>query len=416
MQGEVSHRSRRRERVAPNLYRRTLSDGRERFDAYFRDSDGHLRTVALSAANQRAAERELRALLRRRDEGERIVAEGLSVSAFVEREYFPLLDSLAAAGRRSERGVDLYRHRYRQHLEGELGPLLLGKVEGRHVAELVRGMREAGYAEATIGGTLVVLRGIYRLARSRKHVSRSPVDELDPAEMPRPGSNRAGRVLDETGLELLARHASGRLRPLVILLAFSGLRLSEALGLRWRDADLVEGELCVSGQLSLAGVDRPARRVARLKSKASERVVPIFPAVERALAALRDDEEAAGRGGDDDLVFVTRTGRPVSQHNTRRAVRAAAKAAGLGPVGPQDLRRSFCSLAGRRNVDPVEAAQMTGHSLDVWARNYARSFGKAQRDEARARLLEHGFGAVEGRSVGTAVGTEPKRVAGASRR
>jgi hypothetical protein len=36
---------------------------------------------------------------------------------------------------------------------------------------------------------------------------------------------------------------------------------------------------------------------------------------------------------------------------------------------------------------------MTGHSLEVWARDYARSFGKTQRDEARARLLEHGFGA-----------------------
>jgi Integrase core domain len=30
----------------------------------------------------------------------------------------------------------------------------------------------------------------------------------------------------------------------------------------------------------------------------------------------------------------------------------------------------------------------------VWARFYARSFGKAQRDEARDRLLKHGFGAV----------------------
>jgi hypothetical protein len=49
------------------------------------------------------------------------------------------------------------------------------------------------------------------------------------------------------------------------------------------------------------------------------------------------------------------------------------------------------ALAGLR----LEAAQPTGHSLAVWARHYARSFGKAQRDEARARLLEHGFGAVD---------------------
>ena len=59
-----------------------------------------------------------------------------------------------------------------------------------------------------------------------------------------------------------------------------------------------------------------------------------------------------------------------------------------------DLRRSFCSLAGRRGVDPVEAAQITGHSPAVWAGFYARSFGKAQRDEARDRLLRYGFGAV----------------------
>jgi hypothetical protein len=38
---------------------------------------------------------------------------------------------------------------------------------------------------------------------------------------------------------------------------------------------------------------------------------------------------------------------------------------------------------------------MTGHSLEVWARDYARSFGKTQRDEARARMLGYGFGAVD---------------------
>jgi hypothetical protein len=36
---------------------------------------------------------------------------------------------------------------------------------------------------------------------------------------------------------------------------------------------------------------------------------------------------------------------------------------------------------------------MTGHSLAVWARFYARSFGREQRAEARERMLEHGFGA-----------------------
>jgi len=56
----------------------------------------------------------------------------------------------------------------------------------------------------------------------------------------------------------------------------------------------------------------------------------------------------------------------------------------------------------RRGVDPVQAARMTGHSLDVFTRHYAGDYGKAQRDEARARMLAAGVG----ESVSTAVSTE----------
>jgi len=62
----------------------------------------------------------------------------------------------------------------------------------------------------------------------------------------------------------------------------------------------------------------------------------------------------------------------------------------LGKVTPLDLRRSFCSLAARRGVDPVQAARLTGHSLDVFTRVYAGDCGKVQRDEARARILAGG--------------------------
>jgi integrase len=203
-------------------------------------------------------------------------------------------------------------------------------------------------------------------------------------------------VLDELELAALVRHAREPYRASVTLLAYTGLRLSEALGLRWHDVDLVEGELRVRGQLQPARRTRPARRVERLKSDAGERAVPIFPAVERALVALLERELEAGRGRDDDPVLCSRRGTPFNQRNLAvRGVETAGAAAGLGKVTPQDLRRSFCSLAGRRRVDPVEAAQLTGHSLNVWTRHYARSFGKAQRDGARARMLEHGFGDVD---------------------
>jgi integrase len=84
----------------------------------------------------------------------------------------------------------------------------------------------------------------------------------------------------------------------------------------------------------------------------------------------------------------------LSQRNVGRAFGDAATSPGLGKVKPHTLRGSFCSLAARRGVDPVQAARMTGHSLDVWTRHYARDYGKPKRDEARQRMLAHGFGAV----------------------
>ena len=188
-------------------------------------------------------------------------------------------------------------------------------------------------------------------------------------------------------------NASPAFQPAITTLAFSGLRISEALGLRWRDVDFVDGELHVRTQLVPAKKDRAARLAPKLKTPSSTRDVPMFPAVESALADLLARELAVGRGREDDLVFLTRTGRPVAQRNVSRAVVEATERAGLQRATPHDLRRSFCSLAGRRGVDPVEAAAITGHSAAVWAKHYARSFGKAQRDEARARMLEHGFGA-----------------------
>lgn len=91
----------------------------------------------------------------------------------------------------------------------------------------------------------------------------------------------------------------------------------------------------------------------------------------------------------------TLTGRPMSQRNVAgRGVGKAALRAGLGKMSPHDLRRSFCSLAGRRGIDPIIAANITGHSLATWQSAYARDVGKQHRDEAREMRLAAGFGSV----------------------
>ena len=91
--------------------------GEVSFEVVFRDTDGQQRRRRLKATTERDALREARAILASRDGGDRIVAAKLSVREFAESEWLPLIDSLADAGRRSERGVALDRGSWTRYIE-----------------------------------------------------------------------------------------------------------------------------------------------------------------------------------------------------------------------------------------------------------------------------------------------------------
>jgi integrase len=241
-----------------------------------------------------------------------------------------------------------------------------------------------------------VLRSIYRLARSRRIVTRSPIDELDPAEMPRRRTGASRPRMDERQIASLVRHAGEPYRIGVALLAYTGMRLSEALALRWQDVDFVEGDLRVAGQMTRAKRGRTPARIVPRKSGRDPYTTLILPALEHELTRRLEAELAAGRGQPEDFVCaMPRTGLPPHQRSLTGAVTEAAASAGLGHRTAKDLRSSFASIAARRIPDPAEAAHMTGHSLDVWVRHYVGRFGPEARAEARARLLDGGLGAMD---------------------
>ena len=68
----------------------------------------------------------------------------------------------------------------------------------------------------------------------------NPADALTSREKPKPGPSRK-RFLTDDEIATLLDATTGRYHTLVALLLFSGLRISEALGLVWRDVDLASG-------------------------------------------------------------------------------------------------------------------------------------------------------------------------------
>jgi integrase len=164
------------------------------------------------------------------------------------------------------------------------------------------------------------------------------------AEVTKTGGHRR-RERDELDRRIDAQDAE-----LFRLLFFTGLRLGEALTLRWDDVDLETRTIVVRRGLSadVEGIPKGRRF----------RIVPLArPAVD----ALR---RLSGRGeflGPEDYVFANVWGRRLDGSAVRRRYKAACGAAGLRPLRLHALRHSAGSIVAR-TADPVFVRDMLGHA------------------------------------------------------
>lgn len=211
----------------------------------------------------------------------------------------------------------------------------------------------------------------------------------------RPGVGRLTepRYLSADELDGLLGNMGDTFRPIAATCTFAALRVSEALGLRWRDLDLQAGTLTVSGQLGADGERVP------VKSTASAATVELLPALVRELREHRSRQAGKDfrRAHADALVFTTARGKPQSRRNALRAVHQAGDAAGLNgdgrePVGLHDLRHSLVAIALDAGVSMPGAAALARHAnARVTAQVYA-GLSDGGRKAASAKLTSAEFG------------------------
>ena len=86
-----------------------------------------------------------------------------------------------------------------------------------------------------------ILSGLLRYALKRKLVPHNVVRDLDRDDRPGVARQSEPRYLSEDELTRLLAKMTDTFRPVALVCAYAGLRISEALGLRWTDLDLGPG-------------------------------------------------------------------------------------------------------------------------------------------------------------------------------
>jgi integrase len=258
-----------------------------------------------------------------------------------------------------DRSRALYRHHLERHVLPQWGPWKLAEIEPHDVTRLYRQLRADGVSTSALRGVRAALSAMFAYAVEDGTLrTANPVRGVRIPAAARDNDGDDGqaddnaKALTRAELAVLLAAIPDRHRLFFEFLTHTGLRISEAIGVRWGDVDLGAHahvkvrEQCVEG------------RRKRLKSRDSRRDVPLSPGMRDKLLARR----ANGYRGDDAPLFATRAGTPLSRANVaNRVLRPASEAVGIDATF-HTFRHTCASLLFDSGKNVRQVCEWLGHA------------------------------------------------------
>jgi integrase len=202
----------------------------------------------------------------------------------------------------------------------------------------------------TVRNAWTLLSGILETAVEYGYLSMNPARGV---KFPQQGAREAPAIIAGDEFAKLLNELEEPYKTMVKLIAATGLRIGELLGLRWRSLDLEVGTLAVRESVYEGKLQRP-------KTQKSRRTIPLGP---HAVASLKAHRDRSTRKGDDALVFPNKSDEPLRESRLlERVLQPAARRAGLGRVTWHQFRHIHSSLLNDLRVPVKIAQEQLGHS------------------------------------------------------
>ena len=284
--------------------------------------------------------------------GEFVTVQSRQVADYFET-WLPAYTGRTARGIR-EQTKQGYADRMRLHVLPTLGRRRLADLGPRDIKTLAATLRAKGLSENSVRLALAPLRAMLADAFEDEVIRRNPAAGVSVAKArPDHGDGEApkAKALTDDELRGLLDELPEQWRLMFELLAVTGLRIGELLGLQWRHLDLGRGRVLVRRRWYRGTFAPP-------KSKYGRRDVPLTEAMTRRLWQLRKDT----RADDDALVFGSAEGTPLNDANlARRVFKPAAKRAGVPWASFHTLRHTCATALFRSGMNAKQVQGWLGH-------------------------------------------------------
>jgi len=256
-------------------------------------------------------------------------------------------------------------------------------IKPEHVHQFITGLELAPLTRKTVKG---LLSGIYTLAIHWGYWEKqSPVKMAFLARELPETRVREKRIWTPAELQQILMAVRPDVRLMIETLVWTGMRISECLGLRWKNVNLEAGYAKVEERQSRGDVDRP-------KSKRARRTLP--------LGALLDCYRAIKAGAQgEDFVFVRKDGATyhdcelLANYLTPILEKLNLKFSG---AGFHTFRRMHLTWFSESGATAFEAQQQAGHSSMETTMLYVLPDLERRKAVVEAMQMEYGKTDVKG--------------------
>lgn len=343
--------------------------GGYRARVWFRDFDGVTRRVERTGPTKGAARASLTSYLIDRTTPAHDAITGETLLRHVAAVWLSERDDLADNTRRR------YREVLADHIEPSVGNLRMNEATVTRLDRFIKTMSEnVGPASAKLA--LSILSGVMGLAVRHGAIRANPIRDVAPVAVESKtvramtldevvvartavGAYVAGTPIVEGQVVRRGRSRADDLLDIVDVMLGTGVRIGEALAIRWEDVDLETGVVTISGTI-ISGDTKPATLIRQPFRKGRKGKQPVAykvpPFTLAALTRRRVDMTHANTG---DLVFPSQAGTIRDPGNVRKTLNGILEQVGLAWVTPHTFRKTVATL-----IDAELGARAAADQLD----------------------------------------------------
>ena len=278
----------------------------------------------------------------------------------------------------------VYRADVRAYIKPTLGAVRLDQLHPHAVQGFVNGLE---LSPATVRSIHAVLHQALEKAVELGYIQSNPAARCT---LPKREHNEPKPLDDSQAAALLDVVKGGDMEHLVTVALFTGLRMSELLGLTWDAIDFDGGTITVNKQLTRQG-HRGEGLFQSPKSNKVRTITPagvVFDALRRQRVRQAEMQLRAGPlwSNPHGLVFTVGDGSPFNQSKAGRGFKTAASAAGMPDFHFHSLRHTYAVNAIRAGDDIKTVQGNLGHATAAFTLDRYGHFTERMKRDSAARM------------------------------